>query len=142
MFCTNCAERPGLGLSQLALAGFLATAALFASGSGVYAQDQDSILKKGFKLFGFATDVAPPADFVKQTRPPVDPNYIPVFQPPPEPARPVLKGDELKAIRGDLDATGKLHDTIRQAFPPSAKAMAEQKAAQNKPGSSAASAQH
>ena len=75
------------------LAGLLALAALFASGSDVYAQQQDSILKQAFKVFGFATDVAPPADFVNKTRPAADPDYIPVFQPPPEPARPALKSD-------------------------------------------------
>jgi len=56
-----------------------------------------------------------------------------VFQPPPEPARPTLKTDELKAVKNDLDGVGKQHDAIRQAFPPAAKAMAEQQAAQKKP---------
>ena len=141
MFCTICAESAGPGVGRIASAGLLALAALFASGSDVYAQQQDSILKQGFKLFGFATDVAPPADFVAKTRPPSDPAYIPVFQPPPEPARPSLKTDELKAMKSDLDAVGKQHDAIRQGFPPSAKAMAEQQAAQKKPKSSAPSAQ-
>src|ERR1700728_66920 len=133
MFCTICAERAGPGPGKIALAGLLALAALFASGSDVYAQQQDSILKQAFKVFGFATDVAPPADFVGKTRPPSDPNYIPVFQPPPEPARPTLKTDELKAVKSDLDAVGTRHDTLRQGFAPAAKAMAEQQAAQKKP---------
>ena len=133
MFCTICAERAGPGVGRIALAGLLALAALFASASDVFAQQQDSILKQGFKVFGFATDVAPPADFVTKTRPGVDPDYIPVFQPPPEPARPTLKNDELKAVKSDLDAVGKQHNAIRQGFPPSAKAMAEQQAAQKKP---------
>jgi hypothetical protein len=141
MFCTICAERAGPGVGRIASAGLLALAALFASGSDVYAQQQDSILKQGFKLFGFATDVAPPADFVAKTRPPSDPDYIPVFQPPPEPARPSLKTDELTAMKSDLDAVKKQHDAIRQGFPPSAKAMAEQQAAQKKPKSNAPSAQ-
>ncbi len=92
-------------------------------------------MKQAFKVFGFATDVAPPADFVNKTRPGGDPDYIPVFQPPPEPARPALKTDELKAVKSDLDAVGKQHDALRQAFPPAAKAMAEQQAAQKKPKS-------
>jgi hypothetical protein len=120
------------------LPGLLALAALFASGSDVVAQQQDSILKQGFKIFGFATDVAPPADFVTKTRPGADPDYIPVFQPPPEPARPTLKADELKAVKSDLDATGKRHDALRQGFAPAAKAMAEQQAAQKKPKPNAA----
>ena len=141
MFCTICAERAGPGVGRIALAGLLALAALFASGSDVYAQQQDSILKQAFKVFGFATDVAPPADFVGKTRPVADPDYIPVFQPPPEPARPTLKNDELRAVKSDLDAVGKQHDAIRQGIPPSAKAMAEQQAAQKKPKSDAPSAQ-
>ena len=133
MFRTICAERAGPGVGRIGLAGLLALAALFTSGSGVYAQQQDSILKRAFKVFGFATDVAPPPDFVAKARPGADPDYIPVFQPPPEPARPTLKKDELKAVKSDLDAVGKHHDTLRQGFAPAAKAMAEQQAAQKKP---------
>jgi hypothetical protein len=141
MFCTICADRARPGVGRTALAGLIALAALFASGTDVYAQQQDSILKKGFKVFGFATDVAPPADFVTKTRPGADPDYIPVFQPPPEPARPTLKTDELKAMKSDLDAVGKQHDTLRQGFAPAAKAMAEQQAAQKKPKATVPSAQ-
>jgi hypothetical protein len=133
MFCTICAERAGPGVGRIGLAGLLALAALFTSGSDVYAQQQDSILKQAFKVFGFATDVGPQADFVNKTRPGSDPDYIPVFQPPPEPARPTLKTDQLKAMKTDLDAVGKQHDTLRQGFAPAAKAMAEQQAAQKKP---------
>jgi hypothetical protein len=141
MFCTICAERGGSGVGKIALAGLLALAALFASRSDVYAQQQDSILKQAFKVFGFATDVGPPADFVTKTRPPSDPDYIPVFQPPPEPARPTLKNDELKAVKSDLDAVGKQHNTLRQGFAPAAKALAEEQAAQKKPKSNGPSAQ-
>ncbi len=141
MFCTICAERAGPGVGRTAMAGLLALGALFGPGSSAFAQQQDSILKQAFKVFGFATDVGPPADFVSKTRPSSDPNYIPVFQPPPEPARPSLKTDELKAMKSDLDATGKQLDTIRKGFPPAAKAMAEQQAAQKKPKSAPPSAQ-
>ena len=133
MFCTICAERAGSGVGRIGLAGLIALAALFTSGSDVYAQQQDSMLKQAFKVFGFATDVGPQADFVNKTRPGSDPDYIPVFQPPPEPARPALKNDELKAVKGDLDGVQKQHDTLRQGFAPAAKAMAEQQAAQKKP---------
>src|ERR1700760_1487066 len=118
MFCTICAESAQRRRSRIALAGLLALAALFASSSDVFAQQQDSILKQAFKVFGFATDVGPPADFVSKTRPGAEPDYIPVFQPPPEPARPTLKTDELKAVKSDLDATGKRHDALRQGFAP------------------------
>ncbi|HEY4807014.1 MAG TPA: hypothetical protein VIH81_04595, partial [Roseiarcus sp.] len=109
--------------------------------SDVYAQQQDSILKQAFKVFGFATDVAPPLDFVTKTRPTGNLDYIPVFEPPPEPSRPSLKTDELKAVKSDLDSVGKHHDTLRQGFPPAAKALAEQQAGQKKPSSNAPGAQ-
>src|ERR1700722_11657272 len=141
MFCTICDERAGSGVGKIAVAGLLALAALFTSGSDVYAQQQDSILKQAFKVFGFATDVGPPADFVTKTRPPSDPDYIPVFEPPPEPARPTLKNDELKAVKSDLDAVGKQHNTLRQGFAPAAKALAEEQAAQKKPKSNGPSGQ-
>jgi hypothetical protein len=141
MVCTICAESGGRGPRRIAGAGLLALTALFASGSDVYAQQQGSILKQAFKVFGFATDVGPPADFVSKTRPGTDPDYVPVFQPPPEPARPALKSEELKAVKGDLEGVQKQHDTLRQGFAPAAKAMAEQQAAQKKPKSNASGAQ-
>ena len=141
MVCTICAENAGRSPRRIALAGFLALATLFAGESEVYAQQQDSILKQAFKILGFATDVGPPPDFVAKTRPSGDFNYIPVFQPPPEPARPALKKDQLKALKGDLDGVEKQHDTLRQGFAPSAKALAEQQAAQKKPSSNAPAAQ-
>jgi hypothetical protein len=141
MVCTICAESAGRGPRRVVGVGLLALAALFAGGSEVYAQQQDSILKQAFKVFGFATDVRPPADFVSKARPGADPDYIPVFQPPPEPARPALKSEELKAMKGDLDGVQKQHDTLRQGFAPAAKAMAEQQAAQKKPKSNAPAAQ-
>jgi hypothetical protein len=134
-------ESAGRGPSRIALAGLLALAALVASGSDVYAQQQDSILKQAFKVFGFATDTGPPADFVTKTRPANDLDYIPVFQPPPEPSRPALKNTELKAVKSDLDSVGKQHNTLRQGFPPAAKALAEEQAGQKKPSSNAPSPQ-
>jgi hypothetical protein len=125
----------------MAAAGVLALAGFGASNVEVYGQQQDSILKQAFKVFGFATDVAPPVDFVNKTRPGSDPGYIPVFQSPPEPARPTLKTDELKAMKSDLDGVGKQHDALRQAFPPAAKAMAEEQAAKKKSNSKGPDAQ-
>jgi hypothetical protein len=141
MVRTICAERPGRGPRAIVVAGLLALVALFASHSEVCAQQQDSILKQAFKLFDFATDVGPPADFVTKTRPTGDLDYIPVFQAPPEPSRPALKSDDLKAVKGDLDEVQKRHDTLRQGFAPAAKALAEQKAAEKKPSSNAPGAQ-
>jgi hypothetical protein len=127
--------------TSIAAAGLLALLALGASGSASSAQQSGSILKQGAKALGFATDVAPPADFVEKSRPTGDLDYIPVFQPPPEPSRPALKEPDLKSMRGDLDAVEKQHDAIRQAFPPAAKALAEQEAAKKKQQKSAPSAQ-
>jgi hypothetical protein len=133
-------QNVGLKPKRTGLAGLLAFAALFASWSGACAQQQDSILKQAAKILGFATDVGPPQDFVSKTRPSGDLDYIPVFQPPPEPSRPRLKDPDLKAMKSDLDGVEKQHDALRQAFPPAAKAMAEQQAAQKaqkKPNSNA-----
>jgi hypothetical protein len=141
MVCTICAESAGRSPRRIALAGLLALATLFVSGSSVYAQQQDSILKQAFKVLGFATDVAPPPDFVAKTRPSGDLDYIPVFQPPPEPSRPAMKKDELKSVKGDLDGVEKRADTLRQGFAPAAKALAEQQAGQKKPNSNAPAAQ-
>ena len=138
MICArSAARRPGGTL----LSGFLALASLFAFAPEVHAQQQDSILKQAAKIFGFATDVGSPADFVDKTRPSGDLDYIPVFQPPPEPKRPTLKKDQLKAMKSDLDGIEKRHNALRQAFPPAAKALADDaddQAAQKKQGSSAA----
>jgi len=141
MFCTVRRQSAGRGVRRIAWAGALALAALSASGAEVCAQQQDSILKQAAKIFGFAADVGPPADFVAKTRPSGDLDYIPVFQPPPEPSRPALKNEDLKAVKSDLDAVGKQHNALRQAFPPAAKAMAEDQAAQKKPKSNAPAAQ-
>jgi hypothetical protein len=141
MFCMIRGGSVGRGPSRIAFGALLALAALFASGSDVYAQQQDSILKQAAKIFGFATDVAPPLDFVSKTRPASDLDYIPVFQPPPEPSRSTLKTDELKAVKSDLEAVGKQHDTLRQGFAPAAKALAEEQAGQKKPSSNAPGAQ-
>ena len=103
-----------------------------ACSSAALAQQADSPLKSAMKILGFATDVAPPADFVLQSRPQGDLDFIPIFQPPPEPAKPALNDKELKAVRGDLDSVEKGHDSLRKGFPPSAKALAEQQAASKK----------
>jgi hypothetical protein len=141
MFCTIRAQRGGLGLRRIAAAGSVALAALVASAHAGKAQEQDNIFKQGAKLLGFATDVAPPADFVLKSRPSGDLDFIPVFQPPPEPALPALKEIDLKAVKTDLDALQKKHNAIRQAYPPAAKALADEEAAKKKPKTNAPDAQ-
>ena len=141
MFCTIRAERHRRRPGRFAAAGLVALAALVASAQAGKAQEQDNVFKQGAKLLGFATDVAPPADFVVKSRRPSDPDFIPVFQPPPEPARPALKDIDLKAVKSDLDALQKKHDTLRQAYPPAAKALADEEAAKKKPKTTAPDAQ-
>jgi hypothetical protein len=108
---------------------------------GNIVQQGQNVFKQGAKLLGFATDVAPPADFVQKSRPASDPDYIPVFQPPPEPERPALEGVNLKAVKSQLDGLQKKHDALRAAYPPAAKALAEEEAAKKKPKPSAPNAQ-
>ena len=110
----------------------LACAALCAWGAPGSAQQSDGPVKSVAKALGFATDVGPPADFVLKSRPTSEPDYIPVFRPPPEPARPVMNAKQFGALKGDLDSVEKRADALRQAYPPSAKAVAEEEAARNK----------
>ena len=118
------AERRGTLATTYALV--LASACVAASGAT--AQQADNPVKGVMKVFGFATDLPEPQDFVRQSRSQKEPDYIPVFQPPPEPARPALKDKELSALKGDLDSVQKHADAVRQAFPPAAKAVAAEQA--------------
>jgi hypothetical protein len=141
MFCRIRAGHGRRGPVRFASTGLIALVAIIASAQASKAQEQDNIFKQGAKLLGFATDVAPPADFVVKSRPAGDPDYIPVFQPPPEPALPALKDVDLKAVKTDLDDLQKRHDALRQAYPPAAKALADQEAAKKKPKTNAPAAQ-
>jgi hypothetical protein len=106
--------------------GIVVASALCVGSSSCPAQEGDGPLKSVMKVMGFATDVGPPADFVLQSRPKGELDYIPVFQPPPEPARPALNDKQLQAVKGDLDSVEKRDDALRRAFPPAAEATAEQ----------------
>ena len=119
----------------------LVCAAACAWGSTSSAQDQDSLLKNAAKALGFATDAGPPADFVQKSQPKGDLDYIPVFQPPPEPARPAMNTNDLGKLKSDLDSVDQRDDATRQAFPPSAKAVAEQKAEREKAAAKSPNAQ-
>jgi hypothetical protein len=138
MFCRIRVRSGGRRPGRIAAVGLLALAA---SGSASSAQQSDSLLKQGAKLLGFATDVGPPADFVEKSRPAGGVDFIPVFQPPPEPARPALKAGDLTSLKGDLEAARKQADALRRAYPPAAKALAEQEAAKKKQQSTAPNAQ-
>ncbi len=109
--------------------GMVVAAAACLGSSASLAQQGDGPLKSVMKMMGFATDVAPPADFVRQSRPNHELDYIPVFQPPPEPAKPALNDKQLKAVKGDLNSLEKRDDALRAAYPPAVKAEAEEAAA-------------
>ena len=100
--------------------GIFVASAVCLGSSGCPAQEADSPLKSVMKMMGFATDLAPPADFVRQSRPKGELDYIPVFQPPTEPARPALNDKQLQAVKSDLDSVEKRDDDLRRAFPPAA----------------------
>jgi hypothetical protein len=118
----------------------IALALACGAASGAAAQQADNPVKSVMKVLGFATDPPEPQGFVLQSRTQKEQDYIPVFQPPPEPARKVLKDKELGALKGDLDSVEKRADAIRQTFPPAAKASAEQKAQADKAKKTAAPA--
>jgi len=93
------------------------------------ARADDGIVKSVLKQVGFATDVAPPADFVTQARPAVEEDYVPIFRPPFERAHKTKTPSELKAMESEFDATIKRHDALRAGFAPAVKAVAAAKAA-------------
>ena len=116
-------------IAAIGLAGLFASTALA----------QDNPLKSVAKIFGFATDVAPPADFVEKSRPANDSAYLPIFRPPPEPAKPILNKDQFDALKGELDSTEKSHNALRAGFPPAAPAADASAAAKKKPAAKSAS---
>ena len=97
------------------------------------ARADDSVFENPFralaKLGGLATDTPPPPDFIQSSRPSAPDAPIPIFQPPQEPPSKVMSKDDLKSLDKDLVTTGKKHDALRAAFPPSAKAVADAEAA-------------
>ena len=85
------------------------------------------------KGLGFATDVAPPPDFVQQSRPATPQQEIPVFTPPAEPPGKIKSAKEVEAIDSDLEAIAKRDDALRAGYPPSARAVADAEKAKSKP---------
>ena len=149
MFRTICAgrRRPGAGVIR-PRQGFFALVAVVASAQTGQAQEQGSVLqqgqnviKQGAKLLGFATDVAPPQDFVVKSRP-VGRSRLYSRLPAAARARAgkALNDGELKAMKSDLDALQKRHDTLRLDSPPAAKALADADAAKKKPKTNAPAA--
>ena len=119
----NPARRPRWAIVAAVACGFVSAA----SAQQADKNPLNNPFKSVMKVLGFAADPPEAQDFVVKSRPEKEPDYIPVFEPPPEPARPVLKGKELDDLKGDLDSVEKRADAARAGFPPAADAAAEQK---------------
>jgi hypothetical protein len=96
------------------------------------ARAQDSLPRSIAKTAGFAADPAPPADFVRKSRPAEEKAPIPVFQPPNEPPSRIKSKSELKALDADLESAARKHDKLRAGFAPAARAAAAEEAARKR----------
>lgn len=101
-----------------------------ALGAATVARADDGGLKGIAEDLGLAAPTPPPPPFVIQSRPAGDLPWIPVFAPPPEPKSAKLSPQQLQAQQKELEGANKAQDNVRLAFPPSAKAFAEQRAQQ------------
>lgn len=115
----------------IALAAAPGSARAQANTPPVMADPSDSPLKSLFKLGNFATDPAPPKDFVIKSRPvPDQQNYLPVHERPVTRPEKIYTPAQAKAKEAELDQVRLVHD--RLANRPSAALTAP-------PGSKAAS---
>ena len=87
--------------------------------------EEDTLLRKAFRVIGIATAPPRPQDFVVETRPTTAQDYISVGRKPTEHPNKVKTAAELKAMEADLEATRARHDAARAAFPPAMKAVAD-----------------
>ena len=123
-FSTSFVRRRGRA-AALAIAAAAVAACAAAAQEAPPPQDQSpSPLHSLAKTLGVATDIDPPPDFVRQSRPDAPAAEIPVFTPPNEPPGAVKSAKEVDAIDGELESIAKRHDALRATFPPSAKAVA------------------
>jgi hypothetical protein len=75
------------------------------------AQEERSPLAGPAELLHQKTTVPPAADFVRTSRPPnSELNYIPTGSERPQPARPIMNPDQVKAMELELDALRGKHD--------------------------------
>lgn len=102
---------------------------LYLAASVAPAYAQESPFHDLAHALGLTADPPEPPDFVVRTRPAETPPPIPVFKEPDEPTSRVKSKDDLKSMDADLDRANARHDALRSGFAPSAKAMAEAKAA-------------
>jgi hypothetical protein len=115
-------------VAALAIAGTALAAFAAPAQEATPPQDQSSSpLHSLAKGLGFATDVAPPPDFVQQSRPAEPGAEIPAFTPPDEPPGKPKSAKDIEAIGGDLESIGKRHDALLATFPPAAEKKAKSK---------------
>jgi hypothetical protein len=78
---------------------------------------------------GIATDPHEPADFVVNSRPATEGDYIPIGRKETEHTVKVKTPAELKAMEAGFDAVKLRHDALRSTFAPAVKAVADAEAA-------------
>jgi hypothetical protein len=106
------------GSRRRLVAGVMAASAFTALSACAGAQDSDGALKSAAKALGFATDVGPPADFVRTSRSKDKLDYIPVFKPPAEPPSAALDAKAQKAIADELEAANRRDLALRAGGAP------------------------
>jgi hypothetical protein len=110
----------------LATMGALST---YAAAAQTTDPHSESIIHDVARHAGLAAAQPDMPDFVRESRPAESGDYIPVFQTPNEPTSTLKTKADLQKMNDDLDKIDKRHDQLRSAFPPSAQAMADKKAA-------------
>jgi hypothetical protein len=81
------------------------------------------------KKIGIATDPGEPADFVVNSRPATQGDFIPVGRKETEHTIKIKTPAEIKAMEADFDTVKVRHDALRSTFAPAVKAVADAKAA-------------
>jgi hypothetical protein len=112
----------------MALAFFSALSAHAAAAQSADPQSE-SFIHAIARHAGLAAAQPDMPDFVRESRPETQGDYVPVFQIPDEPTSKLKTKADLKKMNDDLDKIDKTHDNLRSAFPPSAQAVADKKAA-------------
>jgi hypothetical protein len=101
----------------------------FAKKVETFHASQVPIAKTIAKKIGIATDPGAPADFVVNSRPAIEGDFIPVGRKETEHSVKVKTPAQIKAMEADFDAVKVRHDALRSTFAPAVKAVADAKAA-------------
>jgi hypothetical protein len=101
----------------------------FAKKVETFHASQIPVAKTLAKKIGIATDPGEPADFVVNSRPATEGDYIPVGRKETEHTIKVKTPAEIKAMEADFDSVKVRHDALRSTFAPAVKAVADAEAA-------------